>query len=225
MSATTKIAVHSLSDLKNTTDDALPNYLHYLKFKQIHKQTDIRLALGYTAVIIAGALFYYDWKFGWEASKPYTAPAVVAYFLLNTAFTYWLWFVEAGTVYEGEGKTGWVRIATSAKKHFPIYEVDVTFTPAPVNKGHPQKIHIRAPFTRWFTADGYFIAKPFQQWLASEVPVIGAADPENVVEDIGRGSETERVLNVTGNNAIDVLEQLKASGAKVAPGSGRRRKA
>lgn len=99
------------------------------------------------------------------------------------------------------------------------------FTPAPTESNPPQKIRIRTPFTRWFTADGYFIAKPFQQWLASEVPVIGAADPNNVVEEIGRGSETERVLNVTGNNAIDILEQLKASGAKAAPGSGRRRKA
>jgi hypothetical protein len=129
MSATQKIAVHSLSgtppcvdhahppdacsprllDLKNTTDDALPNYLHSLKFKQIHTQTDVRLALGYSAVLIAGALFYFDWKFGWEASKPYTAAAVVAYFVLNGAFSYWLWFVEKGVVYEGEGKTGKVR--------------------------------------------------------------------------------------------------------------------
>jgi hypothetical protein len=54
-------------------------------------------------------LFYFDWKFGWEASKPYTAPAVVAYFLLNGAFSYWLWFVEKGVVYEGEGKTGKAR--------------------------------------------------------------------------------------------------------------------
>ena len=100
---------NSSSDLKNTTDDALPNYLHSLKFKQIHTQTDVRLALGYSAVIIAGALFYFDWKFGWEASKPYTAPAVVAYFLLNGAFSYWLWFVEKCVVYEGEGKTGKVR--------------------------------------------------------------------------------------------------------------------
>lgn len=97
-------------DLKNTTDDALPNYLHSLKFKQIHTQTDVRLGLGYTAVVIAGALFYYDWKFGWEASKPFTLPAVVAYFLLNGAFSYWLWFVEKGVVYEGEGKTGKVRV-------------------------------------------------------------------------------------------------------------------
>lgn len=126
MSATQKIAVHSLAgntrlhpnishptnsspDLKNTTDDALPNYLHSLKFKQIHTQTDVRLALGYSAVVIAGVLFYFDWKLGWEATKTYTAPAVIAYFLLNGAFSYWLWFVEKGVVYEGEGKTGKVR--------------------------------------------------------------------------------------------------------------------
>ena len=40
------------------------------------------------------------------SSDLYTAPAVVVYFLLNSAFTYWMWFVEKGLVYEGEGKTG-----------------------------------------------------------------------------------------------------------------------
>ncbi|KAF1932142.1 uncharacterized protein M421DRAFT_416871 [Didymella exigua CBS 183.55] len=223
MSATQKIAVHSLSDLKNTTDDALPNYLHSLKFKQIHTQTDVRLALGYSAVIIAGALFYFDWKFGWEASKPYTAPAVVAYFLLNSAFSCWLWFVEKGVVYEGEGQTGKIRISSSTKKHIPIYECDVVFTPTPYTSNPEQKIHIRAPMTRWFTSDGYFIAKPLQQWLASEIPVIGAADPNNVVEDIGRGSGAQE-MNLNSSNAIDVLNQLKASGASFVSGEGRRRK-
>jgi hypothetical protein len=102
-----------LKDLKNTTDDALPNYLHSLKFKQIHTQTDVRLAIGYVAVAIAGALFFFDWKFGWDASRPYTAPAVAAYFILNGAFSYWLWFVEKGVVYEGEGKTGKVCVYLS----------------------------------------------------------------------------------------------------------------
>jgi hypothetical protein len=98
--------INTSIDLKNTTDDALPNYLHSLKFRQIHTQTDIRLLLGYTAVTIAGLLFYFDWAHGWEASKAYTLPAVVAYFLLNGAFSYWLWFVEGGVVYEGEGGCG-----------------------------------------------------------------------------------------------------------------------
>jgi hypothetical protein len=228
MSATTKIAVHSLSDLKNTTDDALPNYLQSLRFKQIHTQTDVRLALGWSAVAIAGALFYFDWKLGWEVTKPYTLPAVVAYFVINTAFTYWIWFVEGGCIYEGEGKTGKIRISTSTKKHTPVYECKVQFHPTPYRSNPSQTIKIKAPFTRWFTSDGYFIAKPFQQWLASEVPVVGAADPNNVVEEIGRGSasEAERVLNVSSNNVLDVLEQLK-SGVKpaVGGGSGRRRKA
>lgn len=82
--------------------------------------------------------------------------------------------------------------------------------------------------TRWFTADGYFVAKPFQQWLASEIPVVGAADPNNVVEEIGRGSTgADQSLNLNSSSAIEVLEQLKASGAKFATNDGgqRRRKA
>lgn len=100
----------------------------------------------------------------------------------------------------------------------------MTFTPAPTTSNPPQTIQIRAPFTRWFTSDGYFIAKPFQQWLASEVPIVGAADPNNVVEEIGRGSETERTMNVNSNNVQDVLEQLKSSGANVTGGKGSRRR-
>lgn len=38
---------------------------------------------------------------------------------------------------------------------------------------------LSASFTRWFDQDGSFVAKPFQQWLASEIPAIGAADPKN----------------------------------------------
>lgn len=85
--------------------------------------------------------------------------------------------------------------------------------------------------TQWFTSDGYFIAKPFQQWLASEVPVIGSADPNNVVEEIGRGSGVEKTsgkFEVNSSNAAEILEHLKASGANVtgaSGGSGRRRKA
>ncbi|KAH7109439.1 microsomal signal peptidase 25 kDa subunit-domain-containing protein [Dendryphion nanum] len=233
MTAPTKIAVHSLADLKNTTDDHLPQYLHNLKFRQIHRSTDVRLALGYSAVVIAGVLFYFDWKFGWDATKVYTAPAVGVYFILNGLFTWWVWWVEAGLVYEGEGKgVGKLRLTTSTQKHIPVYNLVATFSLPGTTL--PQTITLRAPFTRWFTSDGYFAPKPFQQWLASEIPVIGAADPTNVVEEIGRGSETERVLNASGNNAIDILEQLKkgasagapqATGAGVGGGSGRRRKA
>ena len=94
---------------------------------------------------------------------------------------------------------------------------------------------ITAPFTRWFTTDGFFTAKPFQQWLASSVVVIGDADPNNVVEEIGRGSEIEesdmrrgKSTEVNLGSIEDVLqyvEQHGATGAEPTPSGkkGRRR--
>ncbi len=120
MSSTTKIAVYSLSgmftqrivlarrqlifdtDLKNTTDDALPNYLNSIRFKQSHYHTDVRLAIGYAAAIIGAATFYFDWKLGFEKTKFWTAWAVAAYCLLNGAFSYWIFFVEKGVIYNGD---------------------------------------------------------------------------------------------------------------------------
>jgi hypothetical protein len=99
--AESKISPHNLNDLKNTTDDALGNYLRGLSFQQDNSKLDVRLALGYVSVIIAGVIFYADWKLGWEATKGWTAVAVAAYAVLNGAFTYWMWAVEKGLVFEG----------------------------------------------------------------------------------------------------------------------------
>jgi hypothetical protein len=93
-------------DLKNTTDDALPVYLNSLKFKQSHYFTDVRLVLGYTAFLISAAAFAWDYKFGFDATKGYTAAAVVVYFILNGLLTWWIWMVEAGKVFVGESQAG-----------------------------------------------------------------------------------------------------------------------
>jgi len=99
--AETKISPHSLPDLKNTTDDALGNYLRGLQFKQDNTKLDVRLAIGYVSVIIAAVTFVADYKLGWEATKVGTAVAVAAYAILNAAFTYWMWAVEKGCVFDG----------------------------------------------------------------------------------------------------------------------------
>lgn len=90
------------ADLKNTTDDALPNYLTSLKFKQSHFLTDVRLALGYSAVVVAATTFYADYQLGWDKTKYWTFWAVLAYFTLNGALTIWIWGVEKGSVFTGE---------------------------------------------------------------------------------------------------------------------------
>lgn len=74
------------------------------------------MVLGYTAVTIAGVLFYTDWKFGWDATKSATLWAVLAYFTLNSALTFWIWFVEKGIVYTGERDGTTVRTFVSAQK-------------------------------------------------------------------------------------------------------------
>jgi signal peptidase complex subunit 2 len=60
------------------------------------------LALGYTAVAIAGAAFYIDYTMGWEKTKYATFWAVLFYFAINSVLTYWIWAVEKGQVFVGE---------------------------------------------------------------------------------------------------------------------------
>lgn len=99
------------TDLKNTTDDAIPAHLTTLPqpytFTQDHTKTNVRFALGYTAVAIAAFTFYADRKLGWEATRsPWIIAAVVSYFVLNSVFTYWVWAVEAGEVFRGRRVSG-----------------------------------------------------------------------------------------------------------------------
>lgn len=95
-----------MPDLKNTSDDAIPNYLNSLKFKQVHTLTDTRLALGYTAFAVSAACFAWDYKYGFDSTKYLTAAAVAVYMALNTALTYWIGFVEKGVIYQGIAPNG-----------------------------------------------------------------------------------------------------------------------
>jgi RsiW-degrading membrane proteinase PrsW (M82 family) len=101
-------ASHAL-DLKNTTDDALPNYLNSVKFEQSNYYTDVRLALGFTAVLIAAGTFYFDYTLGWEATKKGTLWAVIGYFIVNALLSLWIWLVEQGCIYKGDLKGTKVR--------------------------------------------------------------------------------------------------------------------
>lgn len=98
------------SDLKNATDDALAPCLTTLPspytFKQSHYYTNVRLATGYAAVIIAAITFYFDWKLGWDATKHYTAGACLLYFTCNAFLTLWIWKYEAGKVFVGYRQGG-----------------------------------------------------------------------------------------------------------------------
>ncbi|KAI0111583.1 SPC25-domain-containing protein [Daldinia grandis] len=201
MASQERIAVHNLADLKNTSDDAIPNYLNSLKFKQDHRLIDTRLALGYGAFAIAAACFAWDYKLGFEATKYYTAAAVAVYALINGILTYWIGFVEKGTVYEGFAPDGSkISISTSTMKNIPIYNVKITVTP---KNGAPETIELARSFTEWFDVQGHFIARPFQTVFATAVPLIAKADPKRVQAAV----QVPDFLNADA----DVLDAIAAS--------------
>ncbi|KAH7354809.1 microsomal signal peptidase 25 kDa subunit-domain-containing protein [Rhexocercosporidium sp. MPI-PUGE-AT-0058] len=176
-----RISVHSLADLKNTSDDAIPAYLNSLSFKQSHTLTDTRLALGYSAFAICAATFYWDYKLGFDNTKYYTAVAVLLYTLLNGILTFWIWGVEKGTVYIGTNAAGdKIQVASKTEKHVPIYNLTVTTWKKGSKEG--KVVGIKKPFTQWFDKKGGFVVLPFQQMIASAVEVVGKMDPGKVVK-------------------------------------------
>ena len=58
--------------------------------------------------------------------------------------------------------------------------------------GETKTLELSSPFTRWFDVNGCFVAIPFQQWLASEIPLIGEVDLKN------KGGNAKAAANTNG---------------------------
>ncbi|RDW81673.1 signal peptidase complex subunit 2 [Aspergillus mulundensis] len=173
--AAPKVPVYSPNDLKSTTDDALVPYLSTLPqpytFKQDHFKTNVRFALGYSAVAIAAFTFYADRKLGWEATtSSWVIAAVVSYFILNSLLTYWIWAVEASEVFRGKRKSGETIQYKSASDSIL------------------EEKEIESPFTAWFSADGTFHPEPLRKWLAKEINVLRLAAQETQKKTGGMAS-------------------------------------
>lgn len=85
-------------------------------------------------------------------------------------------------------------IASSAAKYTPVYNVTVTYQKA---GGKEEKKKISSRFARWFDHDGFFVAKPFQQWLATEIPAVGQADPANAGQAKLEGADEDGEAGLT----------------------------
>jgi signal peptidase complex subunit 2 len=108
-----KVNNASLTELKNACDDALKRFLSRPElFKQIHHHTDIRLALGWLSVLVAGGTALYGYKIEFEKSKPVVWVGVLCYVILTTLQTLYTYFVQKDTVFVGKRKTFSKRIIT-----------------------------------------------------------------------------------------------------------------
>jgi hypothetical protein len=221
----TKTAIYDPTSLKTTTDDSLAPYLTTLpppyNFTQTHTHSTIRLSLGYSAVILAGLLFYLDNRHGWDATKPYTLPACAAYFLLNGALTAYVYFVERGCVCEGQRKGGqMLKIWSRGKKHSPEYEIEVKYQ-AKGGTVWEEKV-VKGVFMQWFSKEGYLQRKEFAGWLAGSVDVIGQAEKERMrlegksLEAKEEGKSEVLLTGGTGED-VDVIE-VEAETSKMPSG-------
>jgi signal peptidase complex subunit 2 len=73
-----------------------------LDYVQSHTLSDIRLALGYTAVIGVAAAAYCEYKVGFQDAKGWSTLSVGSYFLLNFAMYCWTTYIEGDTIYIGK---------------------------------------------------------------------------------------------------------------------------
>ncbi len=101
------------------------------------------------------------------------------------------------------------------KKNTPIYDLTVRTSTSSLSPW--QTIKISAPFVRWFDEEGYFVAQPFQQWLASEVPIIGQADSKRVTRSLKEELESVQEKEVESIEE-DEVEIPKPKGTKADKG-------
>jgi signal peptidase complex subunit 2 len=168
----------------------------------------VRLALGYSAFLAAGLCFLWDYKWGFESTKWLTAAAVAFYSLLNGALTLWVWLVEKGTVYAGQAPGGEkLRISTSTRKNVPQYHLTAQVEPAPGKRGRKETLVESRAFTDWFDATGHFVTPPFQNMLATAIPLVGKYDAKRVAPpDQGLSSAyTPEMLDALTNASVSVV--------------------
>lgn len=90
-------------------------------------------------------------------------------------------------------------IASSVSKHKPVYNLKVQYGKA---GKEIQTLTRSAPFTQWFDSDGYFVAAPFQRWLASEIPLVGEADPQKAGSGVV-GNEARKTVEAQTTQQMD----------------------
>ncbi|THG94321.1 hypothetical protein EW026_g7131 [Hermanssonia centrifuga] len=108
-----KVNNASVTEMKHACDDALKRFLSRPElFKQIYTHTDVRLALGWASVFVAGGTGLYGWKIEFEKSKPVVWTGLILYIILTVLQALYSYFIEGDIVFVGKRKTLDKRIVT-----------------------------------------------------------------------------------------------------------------
>ncbi|KAK9463345.1 microsomal signal peptidase 25 kDa subunit [Lipomyces oligophaga] len=125
VTAVKKVNLSSTADMKTALDEDIIKYLTEAGYQQNFSLIDVRLGLGFTAVAVAGAVGYYDSKFGFEAAKQVTTIGVIIYFVLNSLLTLWVWLVEKRIIFVGKKAEETISLSTQLRKYQTSYLVEI----------------------------------------------------------------------------------------------------
>ncbi|KAI1794346.1 microsomal signal peptidase 25 kDa subunit-domain-containing protein [Ganoderma leucocontextum] len=179
-----KVNNASATDMKHACDDALKRFLSRPDlFKQIHTHTDVRLALGWLSVLIAGTTGLYGWRVPFEQSKPGVWAGVILYVVLTITQTLYAYFVEGDIVFVGRRKTFDKRIVTerititakptpSSPSSPPGYSLGLAYVRSAaggktlLGKGRASE---DSKFTEFFDEAGVMDQERFERWVGAVV--------------------------------------------------------
>ncbi|KAI0000849.1 microsomal signal peptidase 25 kDa subunit-domain-containing protein [Russula vinacea] len=179
-----KVNNASLIELKNALDDAIKRYLSRPDlFKQIHLHSDVRLALGWTGVIIAGVTALYSYRLEYEKSKPVIWIGLIVYIVLSLSQALYAYFIEGDTIFVGKRKTFDKRIVTeritlntrtkpSTPENPPAYTISLTYRRSTnggkslLNRGEASESR---PYTAFFDEQGVLDHDRFETWIGEIV--------------------------------------------------------
>ncbi|KAH9941854.1 microsomal signal peptidase 25 kDa subunit-domain-containing protein [Epithele typhae] len=179
-----KVNNASASDMKHACDDALKRFLSRPDlFKQIHTHTDVRLALGWLSVLVAGGTGLYGWRVPFEPGKPVVWAGVILYVILTIAQTLYAYFIEGDIVFVGKRKTFDKRIVTerititsrstpSSPQTPPGYSLGLAYLRSAASgktllgKGRSSTDQ---PYTSFFDETGVMDQDAFERWVGEVV--------------------------------------------------------
>ena len=106
-------------------------------------------------------------------------------------------------------------ISTKANKNEPTYRLSARVASSASGSDY-KETSVQAPFMRWFTADGFFVAQPFQQWLASSVPFVGEVDPKSKAGAAAQTAAPEATLQpgISAASESSTTQSSSAGGSK-----------
>ncbi|KAG8821772.1 hypothetical protein FRC19_007284 [Serendipita sp. 401] len=181
------------TELKLACDDALRRYIARpdTSFRTVNRHTDVKLALGWAGVLIAGLTAAYGYKVEFEKSKPAMWVGVVLYVILSGAQTLYAYLIEGDTVFVGKRKTYAKRVeserirvdaksisaqpskavsSTPSATNAPSYQLSMSYVRT-TNSGktviHMGKERVEASYATFFDSEGRMDIAKFESWVSS----------------------------------------------------------